>query len=78
MIELDGGDRLVKINFERVIDKIKTTRVKLLNKRVDENNSDTRINWCREAEYIYAVSYTHLLHQTTVNTAFEVHFYIPK
>ena len=51
--ELDGGDRSVKINFERVIDKIKTTGVKLLKKRVDENDSDTRINWCREAEYIY-------------------------
>ena len=53
VIELDGGDRSVKVNFERVIDNIKTKGVKLLKKRVDEENSDTRINWCREAEYIY-------------------------
>ena len=41
--------------FERVIDKIKTTGVKLLQKRVDENNIDTRINWCRGAEYILSL-----------------------
>ena len=49
VIELDGGDRSVKVNFERVIDRVRTTGVKLLKKRVDENNIDTRINWCREA-----------------------------
>ena len=52
VIELDGGDRSVRVNFERVIDKSRTQGVKLLKKRVDEENSDTRINGCREVEYI--------------------------
>ena len=48
----DGGDRSVRVNFERVKDKVKITGVKLLQKRVDENNIDTKINSCREGEYI--------------------------
>ena len=52
VIELDGGDRSVRVNFEQVLDKVKITGVKLLQKRVDENNVDTRINLCREGEYI--------------------------
>ena len=53
VIELDGGDRSVRVNFERVLDQFKTTGIKLLKKRVEEENSDTRINWCVEAEYIF-------------------------
>ena len=55
VIELDGGDRSGRVNFEKVIDGVRTTGVKLLQKRVDENNSDTKINWCREAEYILSL-----------------------
>ena len=52
VLELDGGDRSVKINFENVINKVRTTGVKLLQKRVVENNLDTKLNFCREGEYL--------------------------
>ena len=52
ILELDGGERSVKINFENVINKVRTTGVKLLPKRVVENNIDTKINLCREGEYL--------------------------
>ena len=52
VVELDGGDRSVRVSFEQVLDKITITGVKILQKRVGESDTDTRINSCREVEYM--------------------------
>ena len=52
VIELDGGDRSVRVNFEQILDKVRTCGVKILQKGVSENSIDTRISACIEAEYM--------------------------
>ena len=52
VVELDGGDRSIRVNFEQVLDKIRVTGVKILQKRVGESDTEARVNSCIEGEYI--------------------------
>ena len=52
VIDLDGGDRLVRVKFEQILDRVRTCGVKILQKGVSENNIGTKVSACIEAEYM--------------------------
>ena len=38
VVELDGGDRSIRVSFEQVLEKVRVTGVKILQKRVGESD----------------------------------------
>ena len=52
VIELDGGDRTVREKFEHIIGRVRTCRIKILQKGVSENNLGTMVSACIETEYM--------------------------
>ena len=50
MVELDHEFEQVRVSFERVLDKVKISGIKVIQKQVDGGDTWARVNMCRESE----------------------------
>ena len=52
IVEFNSGSEPVRVKFKRVLDEIRVTGVKMIQKRVGDGDIETRVNICRESESV--------------------------
>ena len=52
-VEFNTGTKPVRVNFKRVLDEIRVTGVKMIQKRVGDRDIETKVNICRELSLIH-------------------------
>ena len=50
MVELDNESKPVKVSFEQVLDKVRVSGMKIIQKWVDNRDTEAKVNVCRERE----------------------------